>query len=183
MKRVRLTQGKHTIVDDDAPPAVFDLAWYYGATNGGYATHKTGDQHLLMHRVVIGAQPGEYVDHINGNRLDNRRQNLRIVTNAQNVRSRHRINRNNTSGFKGVSYTYSYYKGERRELSKPWYAKITYERKQIGLGRYATAEEAASAYDTAAELLFEEFASPNLPPGQRSPEVVKNVIERLRGRI
>lgn len=106
---------------------------------------------LAMHRIIIGAAPGDIVDHINGDSLDNRRGNLRITDVKGNTRNRG-LHRNNTSGFKGVTWS----KGK-------WCAQIKVDRRNRGLGAFATPEEAARAYDAGAIRFFGEFASLNFP--------------------
>jgi hypothetical protein len=112
------------------------------------ARSKPGGGVLLMHQALTG---WERTDHINGDGLDNRRANLRPATHAENMRNR-RIQRNNTSGFKGVY----------RTRNGRWRARITVVGQgKRDLGTHATAEAAARAYDAAAVELFGEFARPN----------------------
>lgn len=102
-----------------------------------------------MHRVVIKAKPGQIVDHINGDPLDNRRSNLRIVTASQNnMNSKPSLNRK----YKGV---YKTTKGTTYE------SRIGFKGKQIYLGCFKTQEEAAAAYDDGAMILFGDFARLN----------------------
>jgi hypothetical protein len=103
----------------------------------------------LMHIVIFGDR---YVDHRNGNGLDNRRSNLRKATIAQNNMNRPPQSRN-TSGFKGVFW---FPKG-----NKNWRAMVRHEGRLIHLGLFHTREDAAAAYDAAAIDLFGEFARPN----------------------
>jgi len=103
-----------------------------------------------MHTLLTG---WPLVDHIDGNGLDNRRSNLRPATNAENQRNRG-PNRNNSSGFKGVSWQ----KGKQK-----WQAGIVVDGRRHFLGYHATAEEAALAYDIAALESFGEFAWLNFP--------------------
>ena len=105
-----------------------------------------------MHKLVIGI-PDETAmgDHINRNRLDNRRSNLRVATDTQNCRNSG-IRSHNTTGYKGVAH---------RKHSTRWWARIVVDGKFIYLGQYDTAEEAALAYNKAAIKYFGEFASPN----------------------
>jgi len=105
-----------------------------------------------MHHEILGKIPGLEVDHINGDRRDNRRSNLRFVTKAQNQMNRVAVS--SASGFKGVARN-----------KKGWAASIN---KRVGgvkaryhLGTFKTPEEAASAYDRAAAELFGEFAKTN----------------------
>ena len=96
---------------------------------------------------------GMATDHINGDGLDNRKQNLRICTHAENLRNR-RLGKNNTSGYKGVSW---------HKLHKLWYAHISHNKKLMSLGYFKDKEEAAKAYDRKAIELFGEFAKLNFP--------------------
>jgi len=104
-----------------------------------------------MHRVILDAPMNMLVDHINGNGLDNRRENLRICTNTENLRNRGK-DRDNTSGYKGVVIK----KGEKK-----FRAQIRVNQKTIHLGSFSTPEEAARAYDDAAREYFGEFAWTN----------------------
>jgi len=109
--------------------------------------------HRLAWLYVYGEWPKHEIDHINGVRHDNRIANLREATRSQN-----RFNvpkgKTNTSGYKGV-----FQEGEGGK----WIAKLVHKKKQCWLGRYATPELAALAYDKAAETVFGQFASLNFP--------------------
>jgi hypothetical protein len=110
----------------------------------------------LMHRIVMGVtDPKIFVDHINGNTLDNRKENLRLCNNTENCRNSKK-SVNNTSGYKGVSYVPWSGKWLR---NKPWRAYIVVDRKQISLGMYKTKEEAHEAYKQAAVKYHGEFAN------------------------
>ncbi len=100
--------------------------------------------HRLIWFYVHGVWPAEDLDHVNGERDDNRIANLRPATRAQNCQNR-KINRSNTSGFKGVSYC---------SQTGRWRAQIN----RRHLGRFDTAELAHVAYCAAAKKLFGEFA-------------------------
>ncbi len=103
-----------------------------------------------LHRYLMGVKnKTTYVDHINGNPLDNRKCNLRLCDNSQNLGNR-AINKKNTSGYKGVSKTYG-------KTPKKWRARI--QNKHIG--RFYTAEEAAIAYNKMAKKVYGEFAKLN----------------------
>lgn len=132
-KQIPLTKGAFTLVDDD------DFEWLskhnWQLSSHGYA--KTGVKGYYMHRAILGAPPGREVDHINRDKLDNRRENLRIITNAKNNRSTPQ-RKDNTSGFKGVSYF---------KPRKCWVARIQVDGKRYYLGNYKTKEEAIMAYN------------------------------------
>jgi hypothetical protein len=105
--------------------------WYVHSR--GYVVNRKGE---LMHHKIIGKPPKGYVvDHKNGDKFDNRRANLQIITNAQNVRFRMKENKNNTSGFRGVSL----------RPSGRWVAIIWYGRKKITLGTFDLFEDAVAA--------------------------------------
>ena len=88
------------------------------------------------------------IDHINGNTLDNRKQNLQICTTRQNQMKK-RMQKNNTSGYRGVCWNKNQHK---------WQGAIVYKRKHFHLGLFSTKEEAALAYNKKAKELFGEFA-------------------------
>jgi hypothetical protein len=109
---------------------------------------------LEMHRFLLGLPPYSErridVDHINGNGLDNRRENLRVGTRAQNLANTG--SRVGTSRFKGVSFC--------RRTGR-WKAQITVDGRNQNLGRYDTQEEAALVYNVAAKQTWGEFAALN----------------------
>lgn len=112
-----------------------------------------GGKPILFHRLVMQPPRGMTVDHINGNPLDNRRENMRLATRSQNAMNRG-PDADNRSGYKGVYR----HKGARQPNGKPWIALIQANRKRRHLGCFATAEEAAAAYRQAAIELHGEFA-------------------------
>ena len=111
---------------------------------------------ITLHIIILQRKldrtfiKGEMVDHINGNGMDNRRNNLRLATDQQN-QANEKLSRNNTSGYKGVNY-------DKRNPYRPWKASLTFNYKQIFLGNFATAEEAYQAYCEGAKRYFGEFA-------------------------
>jgi hypothetical protein len=99
--------------------------------------------------------PGCVVDHIDRDGLNNTRGNLRLATTTENARNKKQRESRKTAGvYKGVVR-------ENRALAKPWRAKIQVGPRRLHLGRFATAEEAARAYDAAARQLFGSFAATN----------------------
>lgn len=113
----------------------------------------------LLHRELLGLAHGNglVVDHINGDGLDNRRSNMRVCTYRENSLNRGPA-RNGTTGYKGVSFV-------KKARTKPYQAQITENGRTHYLGVYATADEAAIAYDFAAVDLFGEFAWLNFREG------------------
>lgn len=140
------------IVDIADVGKVRDIAWtldlrgYVVGRPPGFKNSTT------LHRWLMfdGAKGKEVVDHIDGNRLNNRQCNLRACTAAENAKNT-RLARNNTSGAKGVSL----------DVNGKWRARIWKDRKEIRIGTFDTIEEARAAYDKAAAELHGEFASPN----------------------
>jgi len=119
----------------------------------GYRRIPINKKFHKAHRLVWIYYNGEIpigldIDHINRVKTDNRIQNLRLATNAQNTQNvtKYKIN---TSGYKGVHY--------RKDVEK-WVARISIDNKRIHLGFYETAELAGEAYKSAAEKLHKEFA-------------------------
>ena len=144
--------GKFAIVDVDDYEKITRWKWQY--INSGYAnrvTNKGGRGkwvNVLMHRVIIDAPDDMKVDHINGNKLDNRKCNLRLATTTQNCQYKRQA-RNNTSGFKGVT---------KNSRGNTWLAHININGKPTYLGSYPDAVTAAFVYNERAEKEFGEFA-------------------------
>ena len=110
---------------------------------------------MLMHRWILGIDgvKGVQVDHINGNGLDNRRSNLRIASQSENLRNR-KMASHNRSGFKGV-----YFAKQAWAVSKPWRAQIKVNGRKLSLGYFLTPEEAYEAYKEAAIQHHGQFAN------------------------
>ena len=116
-----------------------------------------------MHRLILslGANKDIIVDHIDRNGLNNSRDNIRKCTRQQNTMNR-KLRRDSVIPYKGVSYNPNYRK-RPRACRNPYMAKIGFEGKRHYLGIFATAEEAARAYDAKAKELHGEFAKLNFP--------------------
>jgi hypothetical protein len=101
MRTIKLTQGKVAMVDDNSPSWIFEQKWY---SANGYAARFRNRRVEFLHHVILKPKPGFYIDHINGNRLDNRSANLRQCTPSQNSLNRSRPNTNSRTGIIGVCY-------------------------------------------------------------------------------
>jgi hypothetical protein len=106
-----------------------------------------------MHRQIMNAPEGLLVDHIDGNGLNNQKNNLRLCSSAQNARNR-RPTSKPYSKYKGVSW---------HKRNKKWEVRIAKSGKSTYLGTFEDELEAALAYDRKAEELFGEFAYLNFP--------------------
>lgn len=150
-REIPLTRGLVALVD--AADHEWLSQWKWCADGYGYAIREERGERIRMHRLLL---PGvETVDHINRNRADNRRSNLRPCNRQEHARntSKHRRRRAPSSRFKGVCF--------RKDTGK-WTAYINVDRgERQYLGCFATEEAAAAAYDTAALRAFGAFAATN----------------------
>ncbi len=153
MKEIPLTNSPLTaIVDDKDYERVAGRKWYLESRKGfvvGYISEAVGRRTMAMHVYLFDCPKGLVRDHINHNRRDNRRENIRICTNAENCRNSLPLKNTRSSKFKGVSWD--------TERSK-WATFIKFNRKSIFLGRFKSETLAARAYDAAAQKYFGEFA-------------------------
>ena len=178
---------KVTIVDDEDYDKVMSAIgerakWYYWSNRGPTRERKGAlheyatSRHKSMHRIIIDAPKGMDVDHINGNGLDNRKENLRICTRSQNMMNQ-KLKSHSVSGYKGVQYepTRKYkYTSKKTGITtvKEYKIKLPYSAyigdpnrkgRHLFLGRYATGEEAARVRDKKALELHGEYAYLNFP--------------------
>jgi hypothetical protein len=158
MKQISLTQGQFATVDDRDHEWLSVWKWfahwdrctrsYYAARNlSSRSTTGRRQVTIKMARVILCAQPGQFVDHINHQTLDNQRINLRLCSPSENKRNRQKQS-NNTSGFIGVSWYTSY---------NVWVAHINLNGKKLHLGYFTNKDEAALARDDAVKRLYGEF--------------------------
>jgi len=140
MKKIKLTQEKFAIVDD----VDFEYLnqWKWRTDNTGYAKRKEWlpvekkYRDLYMHRLINKTSFGFDTDHINRNKLDNRKSNLRSVTKSRNQMNKG-IQNNNTSGFKGIFFE----KGKNK-----WRIRLSIDKNRISFGSYKDFQLAILAY-------------------------------------
>lgn len=141
--------GQHFLFDIEDYDKISKLYWRKETT--GYIIAYTGNKYVFMHRLLLDPADNMYVDHINGDKSDNRKSNLRICTAQQSAFNT--AKRSNTiSRFKGVT--------KRKDCNK-WIAQIKVNGKRIHLGYFSSEKEAAEAYNLAAIKLFGEYARLN----------------------
>lgn len=155
---IELSRGLKTIVDADVYEWASKRNWYAGKSKGGFYAisdepmiNGRRGKKVLLHREVIGAKPGQMVDHINGNPLDNRKANLRFCdhsTNSMNTKRR----ADNTSGYRGVTW---------HSRGKKWLAQLVAGGKHYSIGLFSSKEDAARAYNVYALKHHGEFARLN----------------------
>jgi hypothetical protein len=174
---IPLTKGQQALVDTSDYDRLMQIGrWCY--SKSGYAVHYYTDEFgrrktLYMHRAVVdyalrNAPPGMQVDHVNNERIDNRRENLRLATRSQN-QAHKRQQGHSQSPFKGIN----------RNTGR-WEVRIRYAGQRYNLGRYDDPEEAAWMYDAACRLLYNEFAGCNFPtqPGRVYFEQVVSLLQK-----
>src|ERR1700749_2748856 len=159
MRKIQLTRGFYTYVDDEDFEVLSQWKWYaqipdrwkVNAARRGRVAGKLTT--ITMHRQILDAPRGILVDHRDGNGSNNGRLNLRLCDHAGNARnSRSRVSK---TGFRGVTFL----KGR----TSPWRASLKVNGRIRYVGCCRSDEEAARAYDVAAIDLHGEFASLNFP--------------------
>jgi hypothetical protein len=152
-KLIPLSRGKFAIIDEELYETISIWNWCAELNRNTWYAHRAvylggGRAHcklqkIKMHRFVLGLETGSggIVDHINGNGLDNRRCNLRLCQHSDNIQKG--PHKKNKYGFLGISIT-------KDSPHRPYRARISDNGKRIGLGNFATATEAAIAYNKAA---------------------------------
>jgi len=151
MKRIELTQGKFALVDNKDFDWLDQWNWYFNPQ--GYATRhqyikvsngKYKNRIIRMHRLINNTPDGFETDHINRNKLDNRRENLRTVTASIN-RFNQGLRRDNTSGIKGVSWDKS---------KNIWKVRIWKNYKEFFLGGFSNLEDAILVRKQAEKIYY-----------------------------
>ena len=167
MKRIPLTQGKYTLVDDEDFELLSQWSWCFQPSgNTGYAIRCTKEHKknitIRMHRQILRLKKGDgiQIDHVNHNGLDNRKGNLRKCRQAQNSQNQVMHTKGKTSKYKGVWLSRTIHKGK---VYCYWYCGIRVNYKLIHLGSFRDELTAAKVYDKAAIKYFGEFACLNFP--------------------
>ena len=144
---IKLQNGIETVIDDKDFEKIKGYKWIYGVGNryvGANVYNKGNRKQILLHRFIMSTPKGLHTDHINGNKLDNRKCNLRICTPSQNqMNSRKNITK--SSKYKGVSWF---------KRDSCWRAYISTKGKQFHLGYFKSEKNAAKAYNKKARKLF-----------------------------
>lgn len=152
MLLIPLTCSKFAKIDDSDYPLVSSYCWQYSklkSTEYARATMKS----IRMHRLIMGAKPGEEIDHRNGDGLDNRRCNLRFCMRSQNVCNTSK-RKDSPNQYKGVHQVRS---------SRKWIARIQVNGKRLHSMSCQNELQAAFAYDDLARKYFGQFARLNFP--------------------
>ncbi len=167
---ISLTQGKFARISSD-DVYIAEYQWYFNAQEGcaQRKIEKDGKiKNVFLHREIVEGMIGrplqnnEYVEHINEDKLDNRRENLLYPISASERSQRGKSSRN-TSGYTGVSY---------EKKRNKWKAYITKDRHKTTLGYYATPEDAARSYNEAARTYYGEKARLNDIPLQEKDTII-----------
>lgn len=142
MKQIPLTKGYQAIVDETSYTQLSQYKWQYDC---GYASRRVWDKEAkkyykqYMHKLIQLSPKGLVVDHINQNKLDNRKVNLRCVTVSQNITNAKKFKGEHSSKYRGVSFY--------TKLGK-WVARTMVNHKSIHLGVFLTEDDAYNAYQT-----------------------------------
>lgn len=146
MTTIILPSGHEVMIDDQDVALVSLYSWYYSE---GYAKRYYPNENKTvqsMHNLFLPVKVGYDVDHIDGNKLNNQRNNLRYCTRSENM-GNCQAHKDSIFGVKGVSY-------QPRSQKRPWYARLMVNGKSIYLGSFKTIEEATIAYNEASVKHF-----------------------------
>jgi hypothetical protein len=154
VKELSLTNSKEvTLVDDEDFEYLNQWNWQLSICDGHICRKEHGKPTILLHRVVNKTPDDMLTDHINRNKLDNRKENLRTCTKSQNSMNRTKQKGNCSSKYKGVCWC---------KTKKKWKARVKYKGKYYSLGYHEKEVDAALAYNKKAKELFSEFFVPNI---------------------
>jgi hypothetical protein len=154
MKIIKLTNGGEAFVDDEDFERLSKYTWrrkddgrtsYAKAYGGGGRKNRIT---LLMHRKLMEVPRGVVIDHVDGNGLNNQKNNLRVCTCEQNHWNRHRLNSNNTSGYRGVSWD---------KKTNKWLVRVGYDGKRVYGGLFENRDSAVVVYKKITSELYGEY--------------------------
>ena len=160
-KQIPLTQGKCAIVDATDYEWLVEWKWSLVESNRCHTSYarrylrgskRNHAKYATMHREIMNTPKGMQTDHINGNGLDNRRCNLRVVTQSQNQ----------MNAKKTIMAASKHKGGSWHKVSRKWQARIQVNKKRLGLGFFDLEAAAATAYNNKAIELYGEFANLNI---------------------
>lgn len=155
MKILPLPHGKCTVVDDADYEALRQHRWCLQGQNK-YVARRVNGEIVFLHRLLANVPAGMWVDHINGNKLDNRRCNLRAVTPQQNCQNRKKA-AGRSSKYIGVTF---------HKVARKWQAHIRLDGHLKYIGLFDKEEDAAQAYDARAKESRGEYAKLNFAAEQ-----------------
>ena len=165
---MNLGYNHNAIIDLEDLPRLSLIRWFAEKRPATYYAccmqQKDGvRKKVYMHRYIMGELPeGKETDHINGNGLDNRKENLRFCTHRQNLQARRKMRKDASSKYKGVSW---------HRQNKKWIAGISHsDGIEKHLGCFESELDAAKAYDVAALEMFGKFATLNFPKPAEYPD-------------
>lgn len=169
--------GYSVLIDDEDAELIGSYTWHPGSDKAHVyfytyvGANRSTRKHIGMHRFLMGCScgDGKIVDHINRNTLDNRKGNLRVCTQRDNL-CNSGLRTDNSSGYKGVCF------GGR---TKNWIAQIHYNNEGYSIGTAETAKEAAKLYDRVAIKLFGEFANTNFSRNDYSLDEIEAVYAKF----
>lgn len=149
MKKIKLYKGQFALVDDEDFEYINQWNWHLSINGYARAYNKKIKKHILMHQIIMNVKTDrklKQIDHINMNKLDNQRKNLRVVSSSEN----HMNNflKTNTSGHKNIYWA---------AWAKSWRVLIGAEQKSIHLGYFKSLKEAILARNNGIKKYHGEF--------------------------
>jgi hypothetical protein len=156
MRKLKLTNCElYTIVDDEHYGYLSQWNWQLYSSSGHVGRCQWVDRKqtsILLHRVVNSTPKGMHTDHINGNKLDNRKENLRTCNKSQNGMNRSKQKGIYSSGYKGVTWC---------KTRKKWKVRVKAKGKVYSFGYHTSEHTAGKTYNEKAKELHGEFFKPN----------------------
>jgi len=145
MRKIKLTQNKVALIDDEDYEKVSKYKWQAVYRREAWYASKTNGP--SMHIFILGKRKNKIIDHIDGNGLNNQRKNLRYATHIENGYNC-KLYKNNTSGHKGISW---------HKQHKKWAAQCRVNKKNIHLGYFINKKDAIKTYETFSEKHHKQF--------------------------